>query len=145
MEIHCDGSFISKSQPAAYGVVAVNHHGQVCDGGAETLLCSTPIEAEARALLKGLKLAQEYGSECIVQSDCQVLVKDLGKGKSRWPWRCAAWMGSMINILGSNPTIKVKEVPRAMNVRADWVAQSKARSNLPVDWINILDLIFDLL
>ncbi|CAL1398685.1 unnamed protein product [Linum trigynum] len=143
--IHCDGSFLSDSQTAAYGVVVVNHHGQVCDGRAETLLCSTPIEAEAKALLEGLKLAQEYGSECTVQSDCQMLVNALNHNQSRWPWRCAAWINSMVTILRANPNINVKEVPRALNVRADWVARSKARSTLPDDWINILDLISDLL
>ncbi|CAL1414229.1 unnamed protein product [Linum trigynum] len=65
--IHYDGSFINDSQPSAYGVVVVIHHGQVCDGRVENLLCSTPIEAETKALLEGVKLAQEYGSECTVQ------------------------------------------------------------------------------
>ncbi|CAL1397336.1 unnamed protein product [Linum trigynum] len=143
--IHCDGSFISDSQPAAYGVVVVNHHGQVCDGRAENLLCSTPIEAETKALLEGVKLAQEYGSECTVHSDCQVLVKAVDNDRSRWPWRCAAWISSIVSILRSNPLIKIKEVSRTLNVRADWVARSKARASLPDDWINILDLISDLL
>ncbi|CAL1390640.1 unnamed protein product [Linum trigynum] len=117
--IHYDGSFISDSQPAAYGVVVVNHHGQVCDGRAEDLLCSTPIEAGTKALLEGVKLAQEYGSECTVQSDCQVLVKALDNDRSRWPWRCAAWIGSIVSILQTNPLIKIKEVLRTLNVRAD--------------------------
>ncbi|CAL1404182.1 unnamed protein product [Linum trigynum] len=143
--IHCDGSFISDSQPAAYGVVVVNHHGQVCDGRAENLLCSTPIEAETKALLEGVKLAQEYGTECTIQSDCQVLVKALKLNQSRWPWRCTSWIGSIVSILRTNPLIQVKDVPRALNVRADWVARSKARASFPDDWINILDLISDLL
>ncbi|CAL1375471.1 unnamed protein product [Linum trigynum] len=143
--IHCDGSFISDSQPATYGVVTSNHHGQVSDGRAETFLCSTPIEAEAKAHLEGIKLAQEYGTECTVFSDCQDLVKALEKDYSGWPWRCAAGIGLMINILRNNPFIKVNQVPRALNVRADWVARSKARSTLPVNWISILDLKSDLL
>ncbi|CAL1371697.1 unnamed protein product [Linum trigynum] len=143
--IHCDGSFISDSQSAAYGVVVVNHHGQVCNGRAENLLCSTPIEAETKALLEGVKLAQEYGSECTVQSDYQVLVKPLDNDSSRCPWRCAAWIGSIVSILRTNLLIKIKEVPKTLNVRADWVARSKARASLPDDWINILDLISDLL
>ncbi|CAL1404087.1 unnamed protein product [Linum trigynum] len=143
--IQCDGSFFSDPQSAAYGVVVVNHHGQVSDGRAENILCSTPMEAEAKALLEGIKLAQEYGSVCTVQSDCQMLVKALNHNQSRWPWRCAAWIRTMVNILRNNPAISVEEVPRALNVRADWVARSKAKSNLPDDWINILDLISVLL
>ncbi|CAL1378210.1 unnamed protein product [Linum trigynum] len=82
LAIHYDVSFLSDSQPAACGVVVVNHDGQVCDGRAEDLLCSTPIEAETKALLEGVKLAQEYGSECTVQFDCQVLVKALNHDHS---------------------------------------------------------------
>ncbi|CAL1408646.1 unnamed protein product [Linum trigynum] len=143
--IHCDGSFLNDSQPAAYGVVVINHHGQVCDGRADTLLCSTPFEAETKALLEGLKLAQEYGTECVVQSDCQTLVKALNQDSRSWPWRGAAWIGTMVSILRANPQIKVKAVARKFNVRADWVARSLARSSLPDDWISVLDLISDFL
>ncbi|CAL1383908.1 unnamed protein product [Linum trigynum] len=145
MVIHCDGSFISDSQPAAYGVVVINHHGQVCDGRADILLCSTPFEAEAKALLEGLKLAQEYGGECIVQSDCLNLVQALRQDKAGWPWRGAAWMGSMKSILQASNRIEVRFVHRKFNARADWVARSLARNSLPDDWISILDLISDFL
>ncbi|CAL1412631.1 unnamed protein product [Linum trigynum] len=74
-EVQCDGSFFDDSQEAAYGVVVSNNHGQVCDGKAENLHCFSPLEAEAKALLEGCRLAASLRSPCLVRSDCLPLVR----------------------------------------------------------------------
>ncbi|CAL1399515.1 unnamed protein product [Linum trigynum] len=56
-EIHCDGSFRSESQVAAYGVIIKNPHEQVVDGCAGTFFCSSAIVAEAKALLTAVIVA----------------------------------------------------------------------------------------
>ncbi|CAL1401146.1 unnamed protein product [Linum trigynum] len=49
--IYCDGSFDVATQEAAFGVVITNSDGQIWDGKAGRIICSSPIEAEARAIL----------------------------------------------------------------------------------------------
>ncbi|CAL1375417.1 unnamed protein product [Linum trigynum] len=89
-EIHCDGAFVSESQVAAYGVVVRNHHGQVIDGKAGTLFCSSSIVAEAKALLIAMRMAQDSGLPTVIFSDCLVIINIL-LGRSRsWPWQVKA-------------------------------------------------------
>ncbi|CAL1355289.1 unnamed protein product [Linum trigynum] len=73
LEIHCDGSFLNDSQKAAYGVIVVDDHGDICDGRAATLVCSAPLEVEAKTLLEALLLA------------CNRAVQ-AGSGPTVFPW-----------------------------------------------------------
>ncbi|CAL1404554.1 unnamed protein product [Linum trigynum] len=55
--VHCDGSFVSDAQEAAYGIAIANSHGQVINGRAERFFCSSPIQVEAYAILNAVILA----------------------------------------------------------------------------------------
>ncbi|CAL1394709.1 unnamed protein product [Linum trigynum] len=123
-EIHCDGSFFSDPQEAAYGVVVLNSHGQVCDGKAEILHCFPPLEAEAKALLVGYRLATDLHSPGLVCSDCLPLVKAMQDHPRKWPWRAAAWISTIKQMMDSNPLIRVSHIGRKSNVKANWVARS---------------------
>ncbi|CAL1379057.1 unnamed protein product [Linum trigynum] len=144
-EVHCDGSFLHDSQEAAYGVVIMNDHGQVVDGKAEPLHCFSPIEAEAKALLEGTLAAVELNAPCRVRSDCLVLVKALQGLPRLWPWRAAASLGRILNLTSVCPNIRIEWINRKRNSKADWVARSCARNQLPSEWIHILDVVFPLL
>ncbi|CAL1382372.1 unnamed protein product [Linum trigynum] len=144
-EIHCDESIFRDPQEVAFGVVVMNSHGQVCDGKAESLHCFSPIEAEAKALEEGSRLAASLRSPCLVHSDCLTLVKALSEHRTTWPWRAAAWIGSIKQTLDNSPMIRIKHIGRKRNSMANWVARSCAKNTLPTEWVQILDVVSPLL
>ncbi|CAL1367529.1 unnamed protein product [Linum trigynum] len=83
--VHCDGSFVSESQLAAYGIAIANSHGQVFDGKAETFYCSVPIQAEALALLNAVRMAALDPVRTSIRCDCQILTLALKQHPSLWP------------------------------------------------------------
>ncbi|CAN1139003.1 hypothetical protein LINPERHAP2_LOCUS11004, partial [Linum perenne] len=56
-EILCDGSFEDDRPLAGYGIIIKDSHLLVVDGYAGTLVCSSPIVAEAKALLTAISMA----------------------------------------------------------------------------------------
>ncbi|CAI0464219.1 unnamed protein product, partial [Linum tenue] len=108
-------------------------------------LCSSPLEAEAKALLEALSLACHLSVPCWIRSDCLPLVLALSAPHESWPWRISAWLGIMVDLLARHPSIKVSFFRRKLNARADWVARSAARDELPQDWMLILNIISPLL
>ncbi|CAN1817880.1 LINE-1 retrotransposable element ORF2 protein [Linum perenne] len=143
-QIRCDGSFISESVEAGYGVVVTNAHGQVIEGKAGTLFCSSSMVAEAKALMVAVQCAMSYEGPTIIKSDCLNLVSALRDFRIAWPWECAAWMHSMRRDLEENPRISISFIPRRLNGAADWVANSVRRGILSEDWTtcsSLLDLL----
>ncbi|CAN1168906.1 hypothetical protein LINPERHAP2_LOCUS28101 [Linum perenne] len=140
-QIFCDGSFIVGSGVAGYGVVCINSQGQVTNGKAGTLVCSSSIVAEAKALLEALSMASASRVPTIVKSDCLNLVEALRDFRIAWPWECAAWLLSMKNILINCPWISVSFVPRRVNLAADWVAKSARNGSLPQEWTTCLSFL----
>ncbi|CAL1413652.1 unnamed protein product [Linum trigynum] len=110
-----------------------------------TLLCASPIEAEAKALLEALKLAQGLHCPITVCSDCLTLVTALQNPLLVLPCKCSALLSVMSGILSSCPLIKVKFIGRSLNTRADWMARSLLNHSLPSDWVVVLDLISEFL
>ncbi|CAL1403932.1 unnamed protein product [Linum trigynum] len=140
-EIHCDGSCFSDSQEAAYGVVVTNSHGQVCDGRAESLHCFSPLEAEAKALWEGARLAVTLSASCLILTDCLSLIKALANPMDLWPWRAAGWINRIKNLSINHPTIRFDFINRRRNSKANWVARSCAKRQLPTEWIHVLDVV----
>ncbi|CAL1407223.1 unnamed protein product [Linum trigynum] len=67
--LHCDGSFVSHAQMAAYGIAIANSHSQVIDGKAERLICSSPLQAKAVAILNAVILAAQDPVPTGIRSD----------------------------------------------------------------------------
>ncbi|CAN1152069.1 Putative ribonuclease H protein At1g65750 [Linum perenne] len=139
-EIFCDGSFDQNSSTAGYGVIVRNPHGQVIDGKAGKLLCSSALVAEAKAVLEALRLAERSNIQSYVRSDSLVIVNALRGEKERWPWQCYAWLLIMKNILLAHDRISLSFAPRSLNQTADWVAKSARSDNLPYDWISYINV-----
>ncbi|CAN1132521.1 hypothetical protein LINPERHAP2_LOCUS7081, partial [Linum perenne] len=106
-EILCDGSFSQNLPRASYGIVIKVPDGAVVVEYAGTLICSSPIVAEAKALLFGTNMAIASGEETIVKSDCLELVDALRKPPFSWPWLCAAWLYRMKIMLQDNRQVRV--------------------------------------
>ncbi|CAN1266793.1 hypothetical protein LINPERPRIM_LOCUS12662 [Linum perenne] len=136
--IHCDGSFVNTVQKAAYGVTLSNTAGQITDGRAGTLYCSSPIVAEAAAIHEAAKMAKDYPGNVKILSDCLQLVIAINGNRQRWPWQCYSHLGGIAAILQDRSDIEIKFTPRRSNSKADWVARSAQSGNLPRAWISYL-------
>ncbi|CAN1815382.1 hypothetical protein LINPERHAP1_LOCUS27430, partial [Linum perenne] len=135
LEVYCDGSFLEDPQKAGFGVILMNTGGQICDGRAGTLVCSSPIVSEARALLEAVSLARLSPVRCTVFSDCLTLVNCVSSPSCRWPWECYGLLASIMSVIRTSPTIQVRFTPRRNNMLADWVARSARDSCLPENWL----------
>ncbi|CAN1120446.1 hypothetical protein LINPERHAP2_LOCUS200 [Linum perenne] len=143
-EILCDGAFSQNLPRAGYGIVIRDSHGAVVAGYAGTLVCSSPIVAEAKALLLGISTASASDEETIVKTDCLELVDALRKPSSAWPWQCAAWIHTMSRMLAESRHIRVSFTPRAQNHLADKVAKAAANDTGQEPWVTNLPFpIFD--
>ncbi|CAL1414974.1 unnamed protein product [Linum trigynum] len=143
--VHCDGSFVSDAQVAAYGIAIANSHGQVIDGKAERFFCSSPLQAEAFAILNAVIWAAQDPVPTCVRSDCQRLTNALRQDPSLWPWQCRASLARVVSILCVSPWITVEFVPRRFNKVADWIARNSRLDLLHPEWIFIANLVAPLL
>ncbi|CAN1165788.1 Transposon TX1 uncharacterized 149 kDa protein [Linum perenne] len=135
LKIFCDGSFDQNSPVAGYGVVCIDHHGQILDGKADRFLCSSALVAEAKALLEAIRMATNSRAHSMIHSDSQLLVKALQEPKEKWPWQCFAWISQMKEMLLAHDRISLAFIPRRMNIKADWVAKSVRSNILPYNWL----------
>ncbi|CAN1188941.1 hypothetical protein LINPERHAP2_LOCUS39615 [Linum perenne] len=60
LDIYCDGSFLHETRMAAYGIVITDTHGFVIEGKADPTLVSSPVAAEASAILEAISLALSF-------------------------------------------------------------------------------------
>ncbi|CAN1806951.1 hypothetical protein LINPERHAP1_LOCUS24852 [Linum perenne] len=111
-----------------------NVHGQICGGANGFIECSSPMVAEAHALINAVSLALSCPGVIRIFSDCQVITRALDDSLSPWPWECAAILGSIMSLLATNPRISIHFTPRASNKMADWVATSTRNQLISLDW-----------
>ncbi|CAN1759680.1 hypothetical protein LINPERHAP1_LOCUS7234 [Linum perenne] len=138
MEIHCDGSFLHDSQKAAYGIILSNSHGQIFDGRAETIFCSSPMVSEAHAILQASRLAMTLPTQVTIYSDCLCMINAVHAPKHQWPWECYGLLGNISAIKIVHPNIKFKFISRNRNKRANWLARKARLGTIPRDWMNIV-------
>ncbi|CAN1268433.1 hypothetical protein LINPERPRIM_LOCUS13168 [Linum perenne] len=115
----CDGSFSTVTT--------------IVDGKAGTLVCASPIVAEAKTLLEVIKKPADLGGAWCIKTDCLNLVDALRKSPSFWPWKCSAWLQIMSETLKVNTQIRVSFIPRALNSIADKIAKAATDGSLPED------------
>ncbi|CAN1143068.1 hypothetical protein LINPERHAP2_LOCUS13407, partial [Linum perenne] len=137
-EILCDGSFSQNLPKAGYGIIIKDRHGAVEAGYAGTLVWSSPIVAEAKPLLIGIRMAVLSGEETCVKTDCLDLVVALGKSPTDWLWQFSAWLYTMSEMLTDNPQIRISFIPRGLNQMADKIAKAAAFDTGQESWITPL-------
>ncbi|CAL1385758.1 unnamed protein product [Linum trigynum] len=132
----CDGSFISDSSPASYGITIANSQGHVYDGKTETFLCSHPIQAEAFGLLNAIRVASQDNIPTCISTDCRC-----------FSLRCIRNPRHGLGCVGLplRRWFRVEFVPRRLNRLANWEARHARVGSLPVDWILIVNIIAPLL
>ncbi|CAN1156735.1 hypothetical protein LINPERHAP1_LOCUS9083 [Linum perenne] len=93
--------------------------GQICDGRAGNFVCSSPIVAEAKALLEAVSYAARSPHQCMVFSDCVILINCFHSYIFRWPWDCYGLIARIRKALETSPSITVHFTPRKLNGTAD--------------------------
>ncbi|KAK4758241.1 hypothetical protein SAY87_019542 [Trapa incisa] len=82
LKIKVDGAFDSLTRTAGSGIIVKNSCRELIQRVEEPFTCSSALEAEARATLSGLCLAQDHNwHKVIVKSNSQILIdalKDAG-------------------------------------------------------------------
>ncbi|CAL1408918.1 unnamed protein product [Linum trigynum] len=90
----------------------------MCDGKAGRILCSSPIEAEALAILAACQVAADDHVPSTILSDSKVLVDDVQSDPSLWPWRCFAPLNSITKILRCSSWIRLSFAGRQNNKKS---------------------------
>ncbi|CAN1764786.1 hypothetical protein LINPERHAP1_LOCUS9412 [Linum perenne] len=133
--VYCDGSFQSRSQMAAFGIVITNSDGIVCDGRSGRFASTSPIASEAHALLEATLYAASSPIPCVIHSDCLSLINCIRGPQHRWPWECYGTLGHLTKVLHTCSHVSFKFIRRNLNTLADWVAKQARQGTLPPDWM----------
>jgi ribonuclease HI len=122
VHVYFDGASRGNPGPAAIGWVLVNGDGIVAEGG-ERIGRATNNQAEYRALIRALEMAQRYGfDELEIRGDSELIVKQV----------TGAWNTNDPTLREHRVTVhehltgfeewSITHVPRAVNERADDLA-----------------------
>jgi ribonuclease HI len=118
-----DGGSRGNPGPAGFGAVLLDDSGRVVRELSEFIGQATCNEAEYRALIAALQAARELGArDLLIRTDSQLLVRQLNgqyKVRSRSLMPLALRARRMLDQFAS---WKAQHVPRAMNARADALA-----------------------
>ncbi|CAL1390575.1 unnamed protein product [Linum trigynum] len=86
-----------------------------------------------------------YGRPAWSPSDCLSLVHAVHSQQKAWLWRAATWLGTIRQTLETHPLIKINHIGRKSNSKANWVARSCTKNQLPSEWLQVLDVVAPLL
>ena len=117
-----DGASRGNPGPAAVGWVLVNSDGIVAEGG-ETIGTATNNQAEYRALIRALEMAERYGfDEVELRGDSELIVEQV---TGRWDTNDPTLREHRVTVrelLEDFDRWSIKHVPREVNERADDLA-----------------------
>ena len=118
--VHVDGGARGNPGPAAIGVVLSTPDGEVVQESGERIGHATNNVAEYRAVLHGLKLAQNLGAtEVHVVNDSELVARQLtGRYKVKHP-SMKPLHAEARGLLNGFERWSIRTVPRANNARAD--------------------------
>lgn len=146
LKVNVDASFIKENGCTAVGVLIRNHLGQVIVASSRVIeKCHDAEEAEASAILEGLKLAIEHSIvPTSLELDCSNAIRAAANksgGLSRlWPL-----YSSIQNALALLPGCKLVKVDRVSNVAAHELAAHARRSGICKAWVmSIPEFVLDL-
>ncbi|KAF8762282.1 hypothetical protein HU200_009635 [Digitaria exilis] len=134
-KVNVDGSFVIQTGGAGIGVVGRDNRGNVkflaCQ---EILSCASAAEAEASAVLMGVRLATQWSpGKVLLETDCARVAHALQAGKDRselgFIFREICEQASMLE------EWKIVQVKRESNLVADELAQLARRSKLCKVWL----------
>ncbi|KAK1629097.1 hypothetical protein QYE76_003412 [Lolium multiflorum] len=121
-KVNTDASFIHANGTAHWGAIVRDDHGNtIFSAWSPIPRCATPEEAEAIAVLEGLRLASALDSPCYLETDCKSIIDSWNDNKN---WRSQA--GIVINEAKqaalSFQNLKIEFIPRTANSAAHLLA-----------------------
>ncbi|HEY0632773.1 MAG TPA: ribonuclease HI family protein [Thermoleophilaceae bacterium] len=118
--VHVDGGARGNPGPAAVGAVVSSADGDVLAEEGRYIGEATNNVAEYRAVLLGLELARSLGARAVeVVNDSELVARQIGgQYKVKNPGLRPLWQDAMTS-LREFDSWSVKNVPRALNARAD--------------------------
>ncbi|KAI6703849.1 hypothetical protein NL676_012985, partial [Syzygium grande] len=130
MKLNVDCSWVDSDKPSSIAGILRNSKGIVVDGFAKDVLASTPLQAEALALVQGLLFlkqrtemhvaegqVQKVQWEC--ESDSSSLV-EMVLGREEPPWALRNILIECNNLLSQQVSAKLSHCPREANQAVDW-------------------------
>ncbi|OVA11190.1 Reverse transcriptase zinc-binding domain [Macleaya cordata] len=137
LKINVDGAALDKYIVA--GIVARNSEGDFIEGrcffDGDWHGTNGAIEAEARAFLKGLELAQSLQvSSVIIEGDSQLLVSYLLDDRLKYPWRIRSIILDCRRLMSYFSNISIKFVLRLANKSTHHLAQYAVSSTNGTIW-----------
>lgn len=126
VKITCDAAWLSVQEPAGLGASISFVTGQK-ESRMETAAASTAFEAEAKAILLGVKSALSLGLQAVeIISDCLSVIKVL-QGVFKVPWRQGLLFRDIWRLSSSFHSVKWNYCPRASTMDAHILAQQARR------------------
>jgi ribonuclease HI len=121
--VETDGAARGNPGPAGIGVAIVTPQGAVVDEIAEGIGVATNNVAEYRAAIAGLGRARELGAtDVLLRSDSRLLIEQLG-GRFRVKHPTLQRLNQEARkLLAEFPSVRLEQVPRERNKRADRLA-----------------------
>ncbi|KAK9913636.1 hypothetical protein M0R45_037446 [Rubus argutus] len=137
IKINVDGAWDSTSKVAGAGVIIRGQNGNFIAGSATISSTSSVIEAEAAALVKGMKLAVQLNLDNVVlESDSQELINALDNHIERGNWRIYPFLTEFHRLRAALCNVSWRWISRQANRAADTAAKL-AKSRLSTDvWVN---------
>ncbi|GLT35678.1 hypothetical protein SLA2020_101090 [Shorea laevis] len=148
MKINVDASYVSNCDLAALAMVGRNFDGELLIGRTWRCSASSPLMAEASALLKAIQYATDMGLNYVIfESDNEALISYAQEAFKPSPWEISSIIRSIRGLSSSKPSYSFSFVPREGNRVADWVARATARGQCPYYWAHcppniLLSLLF---
>ncbi|MFW5965814.1 MAG: ribonuclease HI [Halodesulfurarchaeum sp.] len=129
VHVYFDGASRGNPGPSAIGYVLIDENGIVEEGG-ETIGRATNNQAEYRALIRALEVAESYGyDEVVIRGDSELILKQV---KGAWEARDPTLREYRIEVrelLSSFEEYSISHVPRETNERADELANEALDEN----------------
>jgi hypothetical protein len=139
VKINVDAAFCPKSGASSIGAVARNSQGIVIAAVSKPIgTCQDVVDAEAAAILAGLKLGFELQVESLVlESDCQVVVE---AARNKTPNKSRQW--SIFNDIEEAkcgiPVCLLSFTKRNLNGLAHGLAHLASRSGIYNQWVGVV-------
>ncbi|GLT96413.1 hypothetical protein SLE2022_140350 [Rubroshorea leprosula] len=120
---------------AALAIVGRNSDGNLLLGRTWRCSTSSPLMAEATALLKAIQYAADMGLIFVIfESDNEALISFAQDAFKPSPWEISSIIQSIKDLSSSKPSYSFSFVPREGNRVTDWVARATIRGQCPYYW-----------
>ncbi|KAL6216882.1 hypothetical protein ACLB2K_010100 [Fragaria x ananassa] len=138
VKINFDGAWKESNLNSGVGVIIRSHMGFSIAGASLFRSHNSAVDAEAEALLYGLRMAVVLKLEkIIVEGDCQEVIKALSDSSSSPSWRISPILKKVAHLVPFFRSIHWNWVPREANRPANAAAKLAIQSLCSQEWANM--------